>query len=140
MAGDPDQGGGLARSGGGRDEGPPTSPDGGQPPRSGEQQGAVDSAAGRWSRTSTSARVGRIAVLFVAVLFGVFALVNSQPVDFSWIFGETTVEPGATGETTGGIPLIVLLLVSFILGAALGGWWTWQAARTRQRRRDRPGE
>jgi uncharacterized integral membrane protein len=139
MARDPDEGRGLADSGQNRDAGPPTSPDGGQPGRSGAPQGAVDSAAGRWSRTSSSARAGRIAVLFVAVIFGVFALVNSQPVDFSWIFGETTVEPGATGETTGGVPLIVLLLVSFILGAALGGWWTWQAARTRQRRRDRSG-
>ena len=141
MGRDPEEtaGRGLAGSGRGRD-GPTASADGGgQPPASGEPRAEVDSAAGRGTRTPTAARVGRIAVLLLAVLFGVFALVNSQSVDFSWILGETTVESDATGETTGGIPLIVLLFVSFILGAALGGWWTWQAGRTRQRRRDRPG-
>jgi uncharacterized integral membrane protein len=86
---------------------------------------------------SRATRVGQAAVLLVAVLFGVFALVNSQPVDFSWILGETQVERDAGGEVVaGGVPLIVLLLVSFILGATLGGWWVWQVLRTRRRDRD----
>jgi uncharacterized integral membrane protein len=89
------------------------------------------------TRTPTSAQVGRIAVLLLAALFGVFALVNSHPVGFSWILGETRVQQDAAGDVTGGgVPLIVLLLVSFILGATLGGWWTWQAGRTRRRGRD----
>jgi uncharacterized integral membrane protein len=97
---------------------------------------AGEGAAGADERSvPTSVRVAQAAVLLLAVLFGVFALVNSQPVDFSWVFGETRVERAATGEVaSGGIPLIVLLLVSFILGAVLGGWWVNAAARARHRR------
>lgn len=81
--------------------------------------------------------VGRVLVLLVAVLFAIFALANSQPVDFSWVFGETQVQRDAAGEvSSGGVPLIVLLLVAFIVGATLGGWWTWQAGRGRRRRHD----
>jgi uncharacterized integral membrane protein len=81
-------------------------------------------------------RAGQIAVLLLAVVFGVFALVNSHPVGFSWVFGESQVSRDASGEVSGGVPLIVLLLVSFILGAGLGGWWTWQAGRARRRAED----
>jgi uncharacterized integral membrane protein len=97
---------------------------------------AGEEAAGADQRSvPTSVRVAQGAVLLLAVLFGVFALVNSQPVDFSWVFGETRVERGAGGEVaSGGIPLIVLLLVSFILGAVLGGWWVSAATRARHRR------
>jgi uncharacterized integral membrane protein len=87
----------------------------------------------------TATLVARGTVVLLAVVFGVFALVNSQPVGFSWLVGETEVERDATGEVVaGGVPLIVLLLVSFILGAALGGWWTREALRDRRRRRDDP--
>jgi uncharacterized integral membrane protein len=97
---------------------------------------AGDDAVGADQRSvPTSVRVAQTAVLLLAVLFGVFALVNSQPVDFSWVFGETQVERTAGGEvTSGGIPLIVLLLVSFIFGAVLGGWWVGAATKARQRR------
>jgi uncharacterized integral membrane protein len=90
----------------------------------------------RPAATPSSSQVGRVAVLLLAVLFGVFALANAQPVDFSWVFGETRVTRDAAGDTTGGVPLIVLLLSAFVLGAVLGGWWTWQAARSRRRARD----
>jgi uncharacterized integral membrane protein len=83
----------------------------------------------------TSVRAAQAGVLLLAVLFGVFALVNSQPVDFSWVFGETQVERGDGGAViSGGVPLIVLLLLSFILGAALGGWWVSAASKARRRR------
>jgi uncharacterized integral membrane protein len=95
------------------------------------QGGPADGASeeGRTPRI----RAGQVAVLLLAVVFGVFALVNSHSVGFSWVFGETQVTRDATGEVSGGVPLIVLLLVSFIIGAGLGGWWTWQAGRTRRR-------
>jgi uncharacterized integral membrane protein len=124
-----------------RDDGSPGEPDGGLADGSSRADGdradtgprgaAADGASepGRRPRI----RAGQVAVLFLAVLFGVFALVNSHPVRFSWLFGETVVERDAAGEVTGGVPLIVLLLLSFILGAGLGGWWTWQAGRARRR-------
>jgi uncharacterized integral membrane protein len=132
VAGDPDEGAddrqsGLADARGGAEGAPP--------PHEGQPREATG------GRRPTRARVGQIAVLLITVLFGVFALANSQPVSFSWLFGETQVTRDATGSVTGGgVPLIVLLLVSFILGAGLGGWWTWQAGRSRQRHRDTDGE
>lgn len=103
--------------------------------------GAPGEAAGRdaSSRTeSGSARpstpitqqIGRLVLVVLLALFAVFAAVNAQPVDFSWVFGETRVAETAEG-TTGGVPLILLLLASFALGAviALG------AARTARHRR-----
>jgi uncharacterized integral membrane protein len=95
----------------------------------------ADGASGE--RRAPRIRAGQIAVLLLAVVFGVFALVNSHPVRFSWLFGETRVTRDAAGEASGGVPLIVLLLVSFIVGAGLGGWWTWQAGRTRRRADER---
>jgi uncharacterized integral membrane protein len=106
-----------------------------QPEGEGAEGATGEEVAGSEQRSvPTSVRVAQAAVLLLAVLFGVFALVNSQPVDFSWVFGETQVERDASGEVaSGGIPLIVLLLVSFILGAVLGGWWVGTATRARQR-------
>jgi uncharacterized integral membrane protein len=102
------------------------------------RSGTEDGTDGEEARPiPTATLVARGTVVLLAVLFGVFALVNSQPVGFSWLFGETEVERDATGQVVaGGVPLIVLLLVSFILGAALGGWWTWEATRARRQRRD----
>jgi uncharacterized integral membrane protein len=124
-----------------RDDGSPGEPEGGLAHGRSRAEGdredlrprgtAADGASDPGRRPGI--RAGQIAVLFLAVLFGVFALVNSHPVRFSWLFGETLVERDAAGEVTGGVPLIVLLLLSFILGAGLGGWWTWQAGRARRR-------
>jgi uncharacterized integral membrane protein len=135
----PDTGGGGLGDGEGRAGRPSGADDeGGAASRRPSGEGAP--AAEQRARTPTSAQVGRIAVLLLAALFGVFALVNSHPVGFSWILGETRVHQDAAGAVTGGVPLIVLLLVSFILGATLGGWWTWQAGRTRRRGRDDVGQ
>jgi uncharacterized integral membrane protein len=124
-----------------RDDGPPREPDDGLADGSSRadddredtrSRGAAADGASEPGRRPRI-RAGQVAVLFLAVVFGVFALVNSHPVRFSWLFGETLVTRDASGEVSGGVPLIVLLLVSFILGAGLGGWWTWQAGRTRRR-------
>jgi uncharacterized integral membrane protein len=123
-----------------RDDGPPAEPDGGLADGSRADDDRADTRPRGATADGASEpdrrpriRAGQVAVLFLAVLFGVFALVNSHPVRFSWLFGETVVERDAAGEVTGGVPLIVLLLLSFILGAGLGGWWTWQAGRARRR-------
>ncbi len=80
-------------------------------------------------RTPFTQHLGRIALVAVGVLFTIFALVNSQRVDFNWIFGETIVQRTAQGSdlvrTSGGVPLIILLVGSFVLGAVfatLAGW------------------
>lgn len=80
-------------------------------------------------------QIGRIAIVVLAILFGVFAVVNSQAVDFSWVFGETHVRPAPAGEgEVGGVPLIVLLVAAFVVGALLGALLQWNAARGRRLR------
>lgn len=69
--------------------------------------------------TPFTQQLGRITIVVLAVLFVVFALANSQPVDFSWVFGETIARDGAGGEVTGGIPLILLLIGAFIAGSLI---------------------
>lgn len=85
--------------------------------------------------------VGRVTVGVLAVLFGVFAVANAQFVSFNWILGETTAEFSDGGEhLRGGVPLIVLLLGSFAIGAVVGWFATWwRARRTREPSTD-PGE
>jgi len=73
-------------------------------------------------------QLGRVTVIVLAALFGVFAVANAQRVAFSWVFGGTEVVEGPAG-TTGGVPLIVLLLVSFVVGGLTG------ALVSRRRRR-----
>ena len=85
------------------------------------------------ARTPVTQQIGRVVVLALVVLFVIFAVGNAQPVDFSWIFGETRVTEDAVGETSGGVPLILLLLASFAIGAAAGSGLAWQRARQRQR-------
>lgn len=67
--------------------------------------------------TPFTQQLGRITIIVLAALFGVFAVANSQRVDFSWVFGETLVQESATGEVTGGFPLIILLLTAFAVGS-----------------------
>jgi len=69
--------------------------------------------------TPFTQHLGRVTIVVLAVLFGVFAVANSQPVDFSWIFGETIVSENASGQVTGGVPLILLLGTAFAIGAAV---------------------
>lgn len=83
-------------------------------------------------------QIGRIAVAIVVVLFGVFAVVNAQPVAFDWVVGETVPRETQAGEYLGGgVPLIALLLVSFLAGSLVAWFsmWWW----TRHRGRERSG-
>ena len=83
--------------------------------------------------TPLTQQIGRVVVLLLLVLFVVFALDNAQPVDFSWVLGDTQVREDVAGETTGGVPLILLLLASFAVGASVGAVGVWQVRRARRR-------
>jgi len=74
-------------------------------------------------RTPLTQQLGRVVVLVLLVGFAVFAVANSHPVDFSWILGRTSE-----------VPLIVLLLVAFAIGALVGGFVTRQVGRASRRR------
>ena len=84
-------------------------------------------------RASFAQKFGRVVIAILVVLFGVFAVANSQPVDFSWLFGESQVEIDPTGErVAGGVPLIILLGAAFAIGLFLGLVIAWQSARKRR--------
>lgn len=97
------------------------------------EESAAPATGAEAARTPATQQIGRVAVLVLLVLFGIFAAANAQPVDFSWVFGSTEVEAGTTGESTGGVPLIVLLLLSFAVGAIVGATVVWQSNRARRR-------
>lgn len=80
-------------------------------------------------------QLGRVTIVVLAVLFGVFAVANNQRVDFSWIVGETTAEESPTGELTGGVPLILLLLGAFAAGAVIAILTELYVARARRARK-----
>ncbi len=86
--------------------------------------------------TPFTQQVGRIVLVVLAVLFGVFAVVNWNYVDFHWIFGETQVHEVGEERIGGGVPLTIVLLAAFIIGLVVG----WGSARigSRRRRADRP--
>ncbi|HEX2029019.1 MAG TPA: LapA family protein [Nitriliruptorales bacterium] len=84
-------------------------------------------------------QVGRIALVVVAVLFVAFTSINVQPVDFHWIFGGTEVVRQGGEYVRGGVPLIVLLLGSFAVGALLGAGLVWWRHRRRTRVADPAG-
>ncbi len=111
---------------------PPTTPGASKPPGK-----SADSAGdGAWEQPSTpvTQQIGRGVVVLLAVLFGIFAVANSQPVSFSWIFGETQVITDTQGTiVSGGVPLIVLLLASVAIGFLVGITVMWQRGRTRRR-------
>lgn len=79
---------------------------------------------------STAAqRTAQFALVAVGVIMAVFAFANLQPVSFSWLVGETEVALDASGDVTGGVPLIVLLLSAFVLGVVVGRLMGWRANR-----------
>jgi uncharacterized integral membrane protein len=94
-----------------------------------EPRGAGDDAA-----TPVTQQVGRIAIVVIAVIFLVFAFANAQHVDFSWLVGETQVVRQGGERVGGGVPLIVLLIVAFLAGAAVATLVAWQRARHRRTR------
>lgn len=86
--------------------------------------------------TPFTQQVGRVALVLVAGLFVAFASINLQPVDFHWILGGTEVVRQGGEYVRGGVPLIVLMLGSFAVGALVGAglvWW-------RRRHRKPPGD
>lgn len=95
--------------------------------------GAKKTSAGTRGPTPLTQQVGRIVIVVLAVLFGVFAVGNSQSVDFSWIVGGTQV----ASDGSGGVPLIILLVAAGVIGALLGALIEWQFLRGRRARRDR---
>jgi uncharacterized integral membrane protein len=83
--------------------------------------------------TPVTQQIGRVVVLLLVVLFGVFAATNAHRGDFSWVFGTAEVTETAAGDERGGVPLILLLLVSFAVGAVAGAGLVWQSGRARRR-------
>ena len=79
--------------------------------------------------------VGRIVIGIIAILFTIFAVLNLQRVDFQYIFGESLVRKEGEEVIGGGVPLIVLLVASFVLGMIVGSLMGW-----RRRRRGRAYE
>jgi uncharacterized integral membrane protein len=71
-------------------------------------------------RTPVTQQVGRVVLVLVAVIFTVFALDNAQHVDFSWVVGSTDVIQQGGERVSGGVRLIVLLLLAFLAGATVG--------------------
>lgn len=78
--------------------------------------------------------VGRVVLGSIAVLFVVFAVVNRQPVDFSWVFGATEVTEEGGEYVSGGVPLIILLIGSFVLGSIVSAGLLWRRGRVRRKR------
>lgn len=126
----------------GSSSGPPSGSSSDRPsdPSSGPPSGQASSGESSTSAASVrppvpvTQQIGRVVVFLLAVLFGVFAVANSQSVDFSWIFGGTEVQTAPDGSRVGGgVPLIVLMLGSALVGAGLTWFATWQAGRARRR-------
>jgi uncharacterized integral membrane protein len=96
---------------------------------------AAETEAAARPPTPITQQIGRGVVVLLAIAFGVFAVANSQPVEFSWLFGETRVVFDAQGQrVSGGVPLIVLMVASLAIGIAVGAAWVGLVARSRRRR------
>lgn len=83
--------------------------------------------------TPFTQQLGRILVAVIVVFFAIFAVVNAQYVEFNWVFGDTEVVEQGGERVSGGVPLIVLLVASFVLGALAGWFATWRSHRHRDR-------
>lgn len=82
--------------------------------------------------TPVTQQIGRVVVVAAMVLFGVFAAVNVQRVDYNWVFGETEVVQQGGEYVSGGVPLIVLLVAAFVLGGIVGAGLVWRQQRRRR--------
>ncbi len=105
--------------------------DGTPDPRAKPGRGAAEPVEVGRPRTPFSQQVGRIAMVVAGAVFTLFALFNAQYVDFSWVFGSSEVVTAGGERVTGGVPLIVLLIAAFVLGAIVGAG---AVARRRPRR------
>lgn len=104
-------------------------------PSSGDRVEVVTAGA------SFGQRLARVLWLVIVLVFAAFAAFNAQSVDFSWIVGETTVDR-VDGQLTGGVPLIVLMVGSFALGALVAWMASWRSRRKqlKQLRRQQTGK
>lgn len=112
------------------DEAPPL---GGGAPSGDDADDAAEGAPPR-RPTPLTQQIGRVTLVVLLVVFVVFAFANSHRVDFSWLAGRAEVVEVA-GETQGGVPLILLLVVAFVLGLLVGVIAEWQLLRSRRHRR-----
>lgn len=154
---DPERSAGGA--GGGSSAGSGSGPSGARPtppPSSGRAAGgSAGSGSGQGSDatpaigpdakppTPFTQQLGRITIVVLAALFAVFAIANSQRVDFSWVFGETIAREAADGSVTGGVPLILLLVGAFIAGALITfliELYVGRARRARRAAKERAGQ
>ena len=102
-----------------------------------EDLSAGDDGPGTGQRAKQAAstaghRTAQFALVAAGVVMAVFAFANLQPVSFSWLVGQTEVVRTDSGDITGGVPLIVLLLSAFVLGAIVGRLLGWRALRRRR--------
>jgi uncharacterized integral membrane protein len=76
--------------------------------------------------------LSRVVLVSIGAVFGVFALANRQAVSFSWLFGESVTTTTDRGDAAGGVPLILLLVAAFVLGAIVGRLSGWRSHRRRR--------
>lgn len=92
-------------------------------------QGATRDVEVVTAGASFGQRLARVLWLVVLVVFAIFASVNAQFVDFNWVVGETEVSEVGGDRTSGGVPLIVLMVASFVLGAMVAWLASWRSRR-----------
>jgi hypothetical protein len=100
------------------------------------EEATLDAApvqVGRPSRPVTQ-QLGRIAMIVAGGIFALFAIFNAQHVDFSWVFASTEVVTVDKERVAGGVPLILLLVVAFALGAVVGAG-AWARSNTKRQHR-----
>lgn len=114
-----------------------TSGDGGDRDRTTREEGARTDHPVPDEPLPFSQVVGRVVLGIIALLFLIFAMYNRQPVDFNWIFGQTEVVTQGGERVGGGVPLIVLLIGSFLLGGLVGAGAFWRRERKRKARWER---
>ena len=100
-----------------------------------EDERSSDHDGPRGASAATRFRHGFVRGIGIAVvaLFTAFALANRQYVEFGWLFGSTEIQEVSGERVSGGIPLIVLLVVAFLLGAIVGGVVVTLRGRARRR-------
>lgn len=106
----------------------------GPPTADASQEQAQRSADAVAPSASLGQRLQRVAWLAIAIVFTIFAVVNAQAVDFNWIFGSAEVVERGGERVSGGVPLIILLVVSFALGAVVAWLASWRQRRQQIRR------